>query len=871
MRFAGRCFASILLAATAAASAAAGTFFWSPIPFRNSTDWPGRGVLTADPQIVYAIGFTGLHRSDDAGRRWRQIDTPVGVDSLAVDPHDPLTIFTDVYGQVLRSADGGASWQVVLENPLGSGPLEVLASRQEGRVYAVSAESLWESADGGVTFARRSALPSAGELPQLSLDEAADGGLYLHSRAACGHYGCGNGWRIDRSADQGRTWILVEGGELVNPVVDLVPHPVDPAGVFVTRRDATNSHNLLFSADRGASFTSRGLAPTGGELFASPPDNLFLPGNYRFWRSVDGGRSWNEGPRVPEPEGIHAFRYAFYPPSRVIFQWSDVFYSPPAEPSVYASADGGASWTPMEVEGPSPDLVYDAAASGPGPTLYLDANGRMARSQDGGETWQSFEAPRVLGGLIGDPLDGDTVYASGFLGQGDGILRSRDGGASFQLVFDQMDVSASAQLVAFRRGDATSLVVALPYGNLARSADGGDTWQAGPVVLVPPGEAPRLVHLVESLGVVYAVEIAGGPVYRSTDAGATFVRLEISASRGFTGGGGLIADLDRNTNAVRVSRGGPWQTMPLPFPLGFDAELRADPSANLYLLGRGYLLRSRDQGRSWQSLSQGLPEVSSQPALLFDPAVPDRLYLASSAGFHAGDFAGNPPLALSRGRFEARARWRLGPAFPWAEGAAASISDQSGVFRFFSPERAEIAVQILDGRAISGKFWTFVASMTDVEVEVEVKDRLTGDTWRHHQPAGQALSTADFGAFPRENQPTAGGLPRPFGGFAAPAETVLLANRFEVSASRPAPYAFAPVGRQLFGDSAGFTFFDPSAMDLVVNVIDGRAVNGKWWVFAGSLTDQEFTITVRDTATGAVKSYPNPVGGFAGFGDTDAF
>jgi photosystem II stability/assembly factor-like uncharacterized protein len=864
----------LLTMPAAANAAAAGTFFWSNVPFRNSTEWPGRAVLTADPAIVYTVDYAGLHRSDDGGRHWKKIEAPATPDSLDVSPHDPETLFTDVEGRLLKSADGGASWQVALQNPRGGEPIEVLPSRQEGRVYAVSAESIWESTDGGIVFERRGAAPGGPALPTVELDEAADGGLYLVSRGPCSFdQGCDPGWRIDRSADHGRSWTLVDEGDGTDWLYYLLPHPADPAGLYLLRRGQGIQGHLYYSPDRGATFASRGLTPTSGDILAAGPDlpeTLFQPGIDYFSRSDDGGRSWSHGPQPPKPPGIFSYWFAFYPPSRVVFQWLDPSYPQTAETTVYASADGGASWSPVAVAGPFADFAERAAASGSGPSLYVEAGNLLARSHDGGATWQNFDAPWGVANLVGDPLDGNTLYVDGFflspLGQG--IHRSRDGGASFQLIFEGSGGNGAITLIALRQGDATTLVATLADGRLARSTDGGDTWQVGPVVPASPGEVPRLHYLVASGGAIYGVARLGGPVYRSADFGETFAPLGIEASGRLAGGGGLIAELDEAANALRISDGGPWQTMPLPFPLPDDTVLRADSQANLYLYGWRFVLRSSDRGRSWQSLSQGLPESGWWPTLL---AHGDRLYFASTAGLYAGDFAQGPPLALVRGRFEARVRWRLGPAFPWTDGAAASISDQSGVFRFFSPERAEVAVQILDGRVISGKFWTFVASMTDVEVEVEVKDRLTGDTWRHHQPPGQAVSTANFDAFPREYQPTAGGFAPPFGGFAAPAGTVLLAGRFEVSVSRPEPYAFAPVGRQLFGDSAGFTFFDPSAMDLLVNLIDGRAINGKWWVFAGSLTDQEFTITVRDTLTGAVKTYPNPVGGFAGFGDTNAF
>jgi len=54
-------------------------------------------------------------------------------------------------------------------------------------------------------------------------------------------------------------------------------------------------------------------------------------------------------------------------------------------------------------------------------------------------------------------------------------------------------------------------------------------------------------------------------------------------------------------------------------------------------------------------------------------------------------------------------------------------------------------------------------------------------------------------------------------------------------------------------------------------VLDGRGLNGKFWLFYGALSNVEYTLTVTDTQTGAVKTYKNPSGQFGSVGDTAAF
>lgn len=64
---------------------------------------------------------------------------------------------------------------------------------------------------------------------------------------------------------------------------------------------------------------------------------------------------------------------------------------------------------------------------------------------------------------------------------------------------------------------------------------------------------------------------------------------------------------------------------------------------------------------------------------------------------------------------------------------------------------------------------------------------------------------------------------------------------------------------------------DPNNFEVFVKVLDGRPINGKFWVFYGGLTDFDLTITVRDVTTGAAKTYTRPGLEFGGGADTNAF
>jgi len=75
----------------------------------------------------------------------------------------------------------------------------------------------------------------------------------------------------------------------------------------------------------------------------------------------------------------------------------------------------------------------------------------------------------------------------------------------------------------------------------------------------------------------------------------------------------------------------------------------------------------------------------------------------------------------------------------------------------------------------------------------------------------------------------------------------------------------------LSGDTGYFWFFSSGNVELIVKALDGRGLNGFFWVFYGALSDVEYTLTVTDTVTGAVKTYFNPAGRLASVADTSAF
>jgi hypothetical protein len=117
-----------------------------------------------------------------------------------------------------------------------------------------------------------------------------------------------------------------------------------------------------------------------------------------------------------------------------------------------------------------------------------------------------------------------------------------------------------------------------------------------------------------------------------------------------------------------------------------------------------------------------------------------------------------------------------------------------------------------------------------------------------------------------------------------PALLGLLGDRFHVTIDRGVEGGGTTPGfaASLTDASGYFWFYDPDNIEVTVKVLDGRAVNGHFWVFAASMTDRPFTLTVVDTSNGCieppapnagcpVKKYTAQLGKNQNFLDTEAF
>ena len=75
-------------------------------------------------------------------------------------------------------------------------------------------------------------------------------------------------------------------------------------------------------------------------------------------------------------------------------------------------------------------------------------------------------------------------------------------------------------------------------------------------------------------------------------------------------------------------------------------------------------------------------------------------------------------------------------------------SERSGLLYFFDRDNVEVLVKVLDGCAVNGHWWVFVAPLTDLAFNLRVGSP-GGRRWTHGNPLGHmAESTSELAAFP---------------------------------------------------------------------------------------------------------------------------
>lgn len=417
----------------------------------------------------------GLYESRDEGESWTLLAFSGQYVSSAVEDlrGQPILFATLDPGDgttrdsLWKSTDGGASWQVKLRAFDNFEQLQLDPSRQ-GSIYLMGNLDLYRSVDEGETWTFS---VGAGAVAPVAIAVSADGILY-----AAAYWG-----GVGHSFDGGETWRPLGSIVPVDEIWDLVVDAAHPGTVLaggasgiwrsLDRGSAWSSSNVgimasfpsslaldplgtLFAMDEmglwrsentGSTWEPTGLYGPGGRIVADPvrPGILYAPDV--FWRSRDGGRTWQA---MNAPEAIcgegwvcEVLGFAIDPRSPdILYASGYTQYKSEADPFFFRSNDGGTTWRWRDLGTGISNALDNIVVAPSEPTVVyaIEDGGGLLHSEDRGQTWSlggeglpattedNYPYP-PLSSLAVDPRLSSLVYA----GNASGVYRSTDGGGHF--------------------------------------------------------------------------------------------------------------------------------------------------------------------------------------------------------------------------------------------------------------------------------------------------------------------------------------------------------------------------------------------------------------------------------------------------------
>ncbi len=598
-------------------------------------------IAPSDPNIIY-VGTgeadfrsdltygNGMYKSTDGGKTWAQIGLGYSqhIARVLVDPHNPNIVLVAALGHaygasgergVFRSTDGGSTWAKVLYKDTNIGAIELSTDPDNSEtVYAAlvhdqrlpwstyapttTSGAIYKSTDGGVTW-----------------NQITGGGL------PAGEWGR-IGLAVARGTHGQRIYALIE---------------TQKGGLF--RSDDGGQNWSLVGTDERI----RGRLWYFCEVIVDPknPDVVYLP-NVSIYRSADGGKTFDAIKGAPGGDDYHALWIDPSNPQRMFFG---------SDQGVGVSVDGGKSWSSwfnqptaqfyhVAVDNQFPYRVYGAQQdSGTAITTSRSDYGSITFRD-----WHSVGAGES-GYIVPDPLDPNIVYGGGTYGE---LTRFDQRTGQSQIIAPAPARSFGDDSPEYRFTWTSPLVFSshdphvLYFGSqyLLKTTDRGNSWQKISPDLT--GTDPNASH-EGPLTVQNAKARGRGVIY-------TIAPSPLDAQQIWTG---------TDTGLVHLTQdGGKTWTNVTPHPLPEWSKISI-LEASHFDAGTAYAAidrhrlddlapfigRTRDFGKSWQRINNGIPEGAYVRCVREDPVRKGLLFAGTELGVYFSQDDGDhwQPLQLN--------------------------------------------------------------------------------------------------------------------------------------------------------------------------------------------------------------------------------
>ncbi|HZR32291.1 MAG TPA: hypothetical protein VFA76_10625 [Terriglobales bacterium] len=587
-------------------------------------------IASSDPNVIYVgtgeadmrsnISFgDGVYKSSDGGKTWANVglrDTR-HIGRILVDPKNPNIVLVAALGHaygpsadrgVFRSADGGKTWQKVLYKDENTGAVDLAADPDNPQtVYA----SLW-----------RTRRPPWSTYPPLG----------------------GQGIGLYRSKNGGATWTELSGRGLPAAAVGRIGVAV-AAGTHGNRVyaivDAKDGGGLYRSDNGGENWSLASKDPRihgrgwyFGTVTIDPKDSdtVYIP-NVTLYRSSDGGKTFTALKGGPGGDDYHLLWIDPNDPNRMILG---------CDQGAVISVDRGKTWSSwynqptaqfyhVAVDNQFPYRVYGAQQDSGTVSITSRSDYGRITFRD----WYSVGAGEA-GYIAPDPSDPNIVYGGDTYGElfrfdkktGQSQTITAWPAATFGTPISERKLRFTwTSPLVFSPQDSHTIYLGSQY--VLKTTDRGNSWEriSPDLTGTQPGASSSGPLAVENArargyGVVYT--IAPSPVrenliWAGTDTGLVQVTLN----------GGKTWE---NVSPPGLEE---WSKISLIEASRFDAGV-AYAAVDRHRLDdyRPYIYRTRDYGKTWTRISDGIPAPAYVHAVREDAVRKGLLFAGTETGVY---------------------------------------------------------------------------------------------------------------------------------------------------------------------------------------------------------------------------------------------
>lgn len=500
---------------------------WETVPAMHGKSIRAMAMYKGDSRVLVAGALDGVYRSKDGGDTWERL-SPAGsadiknIESIAVDPKDPNTVYAGTWHLAWKTSDAGANWQHINKGMIDdSDVFSVIVDHDNPSVvFASACSGIYKSETAGNLFSKIQGIPfSARRTRVLRQDPTNENIVYAGTTEGL--------WK---TTDLGKVWKRVSNPEVVVNDVMIDPRDsnrvllaTDRSGVMASADGASHwttsnkgyAHRyvsailadnkeagtlyvgvvndreyggVFYSHDAGQHWQQKAAGLGGKDVFAlkqASTGELVAGTNHGMYSLERNGSEWHAMNTVVVEHTVKTVRKGSrkavtttsYQKSQLESRVNDLElgskrWLAATTSGIYESADQGKTWKGGQVLGQS-DFVSVRAE---GSTVVAATRSSVLVSNDSGATWARAGLPAYVVSIRSAAIASDSQMV---IASREGAFRSGDGGATWEHVVNGLpgkDITSVSFDFAHKRLLATSDMT----GVIFESRDGGRSWQRGP-------------------------------------------------------------------------------------------------------------------------------------------------------------------------------------------------------------------------------------------------------------------------------------------------------------------------------------------------------------------------------------------------------